>query len=482
MTGPADAEVRSAPVVVPQGADPVPPGARTIAVPTADDPLLEGAAEGLGGPVGRRVRLLAGWWTPLRVTLLVLFGSLAVGYLLKTPCADAANWKDEYQFTHLCYTDTFASYTAYGLDSGQWPYAGFPTPYPPLTGAVMALAVVIGKWVPAATPGTGYWIATVALLAVAAVLIVVTTARLAGRRRPWDAMLVALAPVLVLHAYTNWDLVAAALLGLSMLWWSRQRPIGAGIWLGLATASKFYPLLFLLVLALLCLRAGRWRHWAITAIGSLVVWAAVVVPVRRVAPDGADAFWTENLARGPDWDSLWLGLAKATGWSQEGGPTNQRVLFVSAVVIAAVAVLVLAAPGGRGWPRCSSCCWPGCSSSARCSARRTPCGSRRWPCSRGPAGAGSSPGKPPRWPCSWPGCSCSSARTTPTRDCRWGGGSSRWAYGTRRCWCSSAWWSATYCARRTTWSVPMAPTTRPAACSTAPPTAASSTSRPSRWS
>ncbi len=106
-----------------------------VVLPTRDDPMLrDGAAgvdglEGLGGPVGRRALLLASWWTPVRVTLLVLFGSLVAGYLLKAPCRDASVWVDEYQFTHLCYTDTLASFTAYGLDAGQWPYVGFATPY-----------------------------------------------------------------------------------------------------------------------------------------------------------------------------------------------------------------------------------------------------------------------------------------------------------------------------------------------------------------
>jgi hypothetical protein len=70
--------------------------------------------------------LLASWWTPVRVTLLVLFGSLVAGYLLKAPCRDASVWADQYQFTHLCYTDTLASFTAYGLDAGQWPHVGSP--------------------------------------------------------------------------------------------------------------------------------------------------------------------------------------------------------------------------------------------------------------------------------------------------------------------------------------------------------------------
>src|SRR5674536_306620 len=81
-------------------------------------------------------------------------------------------------------------------------------------------------------------------MAVAALALVWSTALLAGRRR-WDAAMLALAPALVVHAMTNWDLAAAALAGLAMLAWARRRPVLAGVLLGLATATKLYPALFL---------------------------------------------------------------------------------------------------------------------------------------------------------------------------------------------------------------------------------------------
>ena len=323
-----------------------------VVLPTRDDPMLrDGAAgvdglEGLGGPVGRRALLLASWWTPVRVTLLVLFGSLVAGYLLKAPCRDASVWVDEYQFTHLCYTDTLASFTAYGLDAGQWPYVGFATPYPPLIGAFMALAWMGSGVLPssALAPGAAYWNTTVVMLAACAAVLVVTTALLSSRRRPWDALMLAVAPVLVLHAYTNWDLLPAALLGVAMVAWARRSPSWAGIWLGLAVAAKLYPAVLLVALLLLCLRAKRMREWTALAVTTVAVAAAVIVPLRLLAPEGSSAWWTENLERGPDWDSLWLPLSQAFGWDQGGAATNVRVAVASLLVVVAVAVLVRVAP------------------------------------------------------------------------------------------------------------------------------------------
>ena len=48
-----------------------------------------------------------------------------------------------------------------------------------------------------------------------------------------------------------------------MLAWARERPVAAGVLIGLAAATKFYPLFVLGPLLVLCLRAGRMREfWA----------------------------------------------------------------------------------------------------------------------------------------------------------------------------------------------------------------------------
>ena len=73
-------------------------------------------------------------------------------------------------------------------------------------------------------------------------------------------------------ATINWDLYAVALLALGMLAWARERPVAAGVLIGLAAATKFYPLFVLGPLLVLCLRAGRMREF----------WTALVAAVVRV--------------------------------------------------------------------------------------------------------------------------------------------------------------------------------------------------------
>jgi hypothetical protein len=310
--------------------------------PTLDDPFLMGDNEGLGGRLGDHVRQQGSWWTPLRVTLVLLGGSLLIGYFQKLPCRDTSTWKDQFQFTHVCYTDVLASWTSYGLNNGAVPYFGFNTPYPPLTGWLMGLAAFIAGRFPQEVRSGVYFDVTVVLLTICAVVVVITTALLASKKRPWDALMVAVAPVMIMQAFTNWDMLSLAFMGVAMVMWSRRLPLWTGVWLGLAVGAKFWPLLLLLGLLMLCVRAGQMRAWTTTAVTTLATWAAISVPLLILAPDGAKEFWRTNIARGPDWDSLWLPIDTALGWGAD--TINWRVIVVLVVVTAGVVFIVFRAP------------------------------------------------------------------------------------------------------------------------------------------
>jgi uncharacterized membrane protein len=260
--------------VVPSRAEPV-------------DPVVAGAAEALGGPPGRHARLdRSRFWTPVRwLVLLTLLVGLA-GFWQKSPCRFSP-WADGYQYTRACYTDVYALWFAERFHEGAVPYADHPVEYPVVIGGVMGLAAAGASAFPEPERPARFYDLTWALLTACAVVVVVTTARLAGRR-PWDAALFALAPALVLHGTTNWDLVAMALAGLGLLQWARRRPVVAGVLLGLATATKLYPALFLVPLALLCLRAGRLRAFWRTAAGVVLVPVLVTLPVYLTSPSFAD--------------------------------------------------------------------------------------------------------------------------------------------------------------------------------------------------
>jgi uncharacterized membrane protein len=257
--------------------------------PSQDDPVVAGTAQALGGPPGQHALLgERRFWTPVRWLVLLTLVTCFLGWLQKSPCRDPGNWQNEYQYTRLCYTDVSALYFEEGLVAGKTPYADHPVEYPVVIGAVMQVAALGAEQFDQSERPQRFYDITWAILTACALVVVVTTARLAGRRRPWDAAMFAVAPLLVLHGTTNWDLAAMALVGLGLVQWSRSHPLAAGLLLGAATATKLYPVLFLVPLAALCWRAGRMRAFAVTAVAVILTPIALSLPVYLTSPSFAE--------------------------------------------------------------------------------------------------------------------------------------------------------------------------------------------------
>jgi uncharacterized membrane protein len=271
-----------------------------LVLPSSDDPVVAGAVQAIGGPPGRHARIgERRFWTPVRVLLALTLLTCLAGWLQKSPCRDGSTWVHEHQYTRVCYTDVVALYSAEGLSSGQTPYYEHPVEYPVVIGAVMHVSARLADGLTGTSHGTNaayvdslhrgerFFDITWALLTACALVVVVTTARLAGRR-PWDAAMFALAPSHALHGTTNWDLLAVALSGMALCAWASRRPVLAGLLLGLATATKLYPVLFLLPLLLLCWRAARLRQGFAVALVTLVTAVGVTLPVYLTSPSYAE--------------------------------------------------------------------------------------------------------------------------------------------------------------------------------------------------
>ena len=410
-------------------------GGPDVVLPSYDDPVVVGAVESIGGPPGAHARIGdRRFWTPVRVLLALTLLTSLLGLGEKAPCRDASDWANEHQYTRACYSDVLALYSAEGLSDGKRPYYDHPVEYPVVIGGVMALSASLSRaltsvlpdgrqkeaarnaakaapedalalqqrktYVDALARTRHFYDITWLLLTCCALVVAVTTMRLAGRR-PWDAAMFALAPGLLLHATTNWDLVAVALAGLGMVAWARSHPLAAGVLLGLATATKLYPVLFVVPLLFLCLRAGRLRAWTMTAAMTVLVAVGVTAPVYLTAPsfvdrdgqqvkvldpplsrlgtDGLSAlmphqrvgaeratnavyrFFELNQTRGADWDSVYLQLqhlrtshgfaqgarnAIADLFTDTGPPTriNRWVMCLVLLLLAGIGVLALKAP------------------------------------------------------------------------------------------------------------------------------------------
>jgi uncharacterized membrane protein len=359
--------------------------------PTRDDPVAAGVSRLIGGRWGRHAgEPTSWWWTPLRVALGLTILVSVFGYLQKTDCFGVNGYQNQHQYTRLCYSDTYALYTNEGLNARtnaagvatgrvSVPYRDHPVEYPPVIGGMMWAAAELTVFVHA---GDGpdvsgrrnetFFNLTALGLALCALVSTWTVARLAGRRRVWDAVMVAASPALFMYEFTNWDLAAVALAGLGLWAWSRGSPAWAGLLLGAGIATKLYPLFILLALLMLCARAGLWRAMAkatAAAAAGVVICYLPAIAVSKSFPfpsascssahqlSGWRWFLSLSQTRGADWGSVWLvaqhlfsgdGFGRALNTVPTCGAAPATLNVVSSacvlIVIAGVAALVALAP------------------------------------------------------------------------------------------------------------------------------------------
>jgi uncharacterized membrane protein len=303
------------------------------------------SAERPGSSGWQRAALLAGSTTAL-VTASLL-GS-ALGFLNKAACR-SGDWNVYLrQFQAHCYTDIYPLYFGEHLSSGKVPYYDHPVEYPVLIGAAMqAVAWLVRPISDPFVRGREFFDLTVVLLALFSLAGTLATAYAAGRSRRWTALGVALAPGLILAAFINWDLIAMGLVALGMAAWAARRNVLAGVLLGLAVATKFYPVFFFGPLLLLCLRAGRLRAFGVAAASAAAAWLAVNLPVALAAPAGWYRFYSLSTTRAADWGSIWY-YFETEHWPVLGSLSEKGLNTLSALVFAVgcalIAALILAAP------------------------------------------------------------------------------------------------------------------------------------------
>ncbi len=316
-------------------------------LPSRSESLARYAATPLGGPVGAHAAIGRHWfWTPLRVALLLAVVGLALGWFSKAACVQQYNsgdkleldWRSGRPYVAMCYSDIIPLYTAERLDQPDtFPYKTFwyddegkPTQqlrymeYPVLTGMFQwvnaklthgYLEIEKQGWLPTALPVVVYFTISALWLSVAWLITIWFTGRTA-RHRPWDAGLIALSPLVAVHAFTNFDTLATAFAAGALFAWSRKRTGWAGILIGLGAAAKLYPAFLLGPLLILCLRSGRVRAWwqttglAVFAWGISNIWLIIPEQYRQ----GWWEFFRRNAERGADPDSIYNVLQKFTGW------------------------------------------------------------------------------------------------------------------------------------------------------------------------
>jgi len=306
--------------------------------PIQDEPGATALLDRVGGPVGRHGRP-HWWWTPVRVLLAGCTLAFLFGMVQHTPCVTSDWNSNATRYGAMCYSDIPYLYTGRGLAEQTWPYSHthrYPAMEYPVGISVFAWGVSVltalhpegpaealraaaspdALW---SMPGMDgeineYFILTVLLLfgcALGATYLLAT----ADPRRPWAALPFAVTPLLPLAGMVNWDLLAVVAVAGALWAWMRDRPLLAGVCIGLGTSIKLYPLFLLGALLVICLhqgRNGRRRWWAFAgaSFAAALTWLVTNVPIYLENPQRWKHFWSFNSDRGADLGSLWLAFAR----------------------------------------------------------------------------------------------------------------------------------------------------------------------------
>lgn len=347
--------------------------------PAETEPAARKFIDFLGGPVDKHGRLAESrWFNPVQAIVSVAMLFLAGGFLTKAHCTRGSinpdtgaidlDWSGNRAYVSACYNDIVPLFAGRGLDTGGFPYAYSwheddltrYLEYPVLTGyfqgimgwlARVSYAPVeaVSKYLVPVPLAGWYFILTVLVLSLFWVATVRMACALAGRRI-WDIMLVAASPLVLVHAFTNWDILAIFFAVAGLLLFARGRTAWAGVAIGLGTAAKLWPLFLLGAIIVLALRLRRFRALIIVAVTTAVTWLVVNVPVMLTYPEAWNEFNRLNSTRSWEWTTIYAVAARLTlfdGFDPDGVEVPQVLntvslaLFIASCVAIAVLGLVV---------------------------------------------------------------------------------------------------------------------------------------------
>ena len=337
----------------------------TVVAPTEDDPVVRSASEVIGGPAGPRLakgsfRLGGLRFGAVSVLVLLAVAMIGLGVVQKQHCR-IAGWGVPDQFWHACYSDIPAVYGSNRLDAPDAPGLGEAVTnrlgQPPLAGtAIWLVSKVVPAGQDAAASGRRFFDTSAVLLGVA-LIIGVAAVGAVKRRRPWDAAQLAASPVLLTSALISYDMLGVTLIALGVLAWTRQRPLLAGLALGLAVGVRPVSSMVALAIVLLAIRTGRWLPVAKMVALWLVAFVGLRVLLYADVGGGLLKAWRTWRLEGPGYGSIWmtpqlLAAAKPQGksglawWPTAGLNANQVSIatLVGFCVVVGVVLWVVLSP------------------------------------------------------------------------------------------------------------------------------------------
>lgn len=241
----------------------------------------------------------------------------------------SAGWGAPDVYVHMCYSDITALYSERGMDTHDFPYSSLTNSveYPAITGLVMwgtSYLVTDQK-----NPYRNYFDINIAFL----ILLFIALVVLVHLINPEFSYLLPVAPAAIVSLFINWDLYAVLASVASIYFLTRNKSALSAGTLGIAIATKFFPIVFLLPISLHFLYHRNIKKLIHYFLMTSATWLVINAPIALTYFDGWSRFYAMNFSRSSDWGSIWYAL---TTFGAKVNSLNYLAVFISLVLIGAL--------------------------------------------------------------------------------------------------------------------------------------------------
>lgn len=213
-------------------------------------------------------------------------------------------WAPPADYIHACYSDLPALFGERGLITNTWPYSSATNAveYPPITALVMwATSFLVSD---SGNKYRNYFDINALLIAILFIASVIFLKKL----KPQLWYLLPVAPAVVASLYINWDIWAVISALAAIYYFDVGKYNKSAIALGLSIATKFFPIVLLLPIALILFRKSKIRELIRFFIITFTTWLLINLPFIITTPVGWFRFFKLNSERAADWGSIWHAL------------------------------------------------------------------------------------------------------------------------------------------------------------------------------
>ena len=137
------------------------------------------------------------------------------------------------------------------------------------------------------------------------IILFLISALIVRKIKPEFSYLYPLAPAVAASLFINWDLWATVTALAAIYLFDKKKYEASSIWLGISIATKFFPIVFLLPIAIIFYKQRSLKDFYLYLFKSILIAAAFNLPLAVIYFDGWWRFFRLNLNRADDFGSIW---------------------------------------------------------------------------------------------------------------------------------------------------------------------------------